>query len=99
MKNMKKPDTVFAKYLFLVIIIFLVIFIFSVILWILQLSGKCSTPNSQQEDKKKKKNTTIIYLFLFILICSMAAQAVNQSYTVIIPKGAAKAAANTLKNV
>lgn len=95
---MKKPDTVLARYAFLGLITFLVIFIFSIMMWVLQLSGRCSISNPKQQDKKKKKNTTIIYLLLFILICSMAAQAVNQSYTVVIPKVAAKAAVKTLKN-
>jgi hypothetical protein len=93
----KQPDTVLAKYAFLGLIVFLTVFIFSLMMWVLQLSGRCSK-SGQQQEKKKKKGNTIIYLFLFILICSMAAQAVNQSYTVIVPKGAAKAAVKALKN-
>ncbi len=93
---MKKPDTLLARYAFLGLIVFLTVFIFSIMMWVLQLSGKCSKSGQQQE--KKKKGNTIIYLLLFILICSMAAQAVNQSYTVIVPKVAAKAAVKALKN-
>jgi heme A synthase len=93
---MKQPDTLLAKYAFLGLIIFLTVFIFSIMMWVLQLSGQCS--KSDQQEKKKKKGNTIIHLLLFILICSMAAQAVNQSYTVVIPKAAAKAAVKALKN-
>jgi len=90
---MKKPDTVIANYLFLVFIAFLIFFIFSLMMWILNLSGKCSY-NAKKEEKKeekkkkkkKKKNNTIIYLIIFVVVCSMAAQAVNQSYQRIIPK-------------
>lgn len=96
---MKQPDIILAKYSFLVLITFLVVLIFSIMMWILSLSGKCSKfEPKDQEKKKKKKDNTIIYLFLFILICSMAAQAVNQSYTVIVPKAAIKAATTVLKN-
>ena len=94
---MKQPDIILAKYSFLVLITFLVVLIFSIMMWILSLSGKCSKSDQQQE-KKKKKGNTIIYLLLFILICSMAAQAVNQSYTIVIPKAAAKAAVKSLKS-
>jgi hypothetical protein len=86
---MKKPDTVIANYIFLVFVAFLIFFIFSLMMWILNLSGKCSY-NAKKEEKKekkeKKKNNTIIYLIIFVVICSMAAQAVNQSYQRIIPK-------------
>ena len=94
---MKQPDTLLAKYAFLGLIIFLTVLIFSIMMWVLQLSGQCSKSNKQQE-KKKNKGNTIIYLLLFILICSMAAQAVNQSYTIVIPKAAAKAAVKSLKS-
>jgi hypothetical protein len=83
---MKQPDTLIAKYFFLIFIGFLIFFIFSIIMWILNLSGKCSNaaPKEEEKEKKKKKNNTIIYLLIFVIICSMAAQAVNQSYTRII---------------
>lgn len=83
---MRKPDTLIAKYFFLVYVGFLIFFIFSIIMWILNLSGRCSKDPPKEENKeKKKKNNTIIYLIIFIVLCSMAAQAVNQSYTKIIP--------------
>jgi uncharacterized protein YpmS len=81
---MKKPDTVIAKYYFLILIGFLIIFIFSIIMWILSLSGRCSSGASSEKEEKKKKNNTMIYLIIFVLVCSMAAQAVNQSYTRIV---------------
>jgi hypothetical protein len=81
---MKKPDTVIAKYFFLILIGFLIIFIFSIIMWILNLSGRCSSGASSEKEEKKKKNNTMIYLIIFVLVCSMAAQAVNQSYTRIV---------------
>lgn len=80
---MKQPDTLIAKYFFLILIGFLIFFIFSVMMWILNLSGKCSNAAPKEEEKKKKKNNTIIYLIIFVIVCSMAAQAVNQSYTKI----------------
>ncbi len=87
---MKKPDTVIANYLFLVFVAFLIFFIFSLMMWILNLSGKCSYNAKKEEEieekKEKKKNNTIIYLIIFVVVCSMAAQAVNQSYQRIIPK-------------
>ncbi len=81
---MKQPDTLIAKYFFLILIGFLIFFIFSIFMWYLSLSGKCSNPQPKEENKKKKNNT-IIFLMVFVLVCSMAAQAVNQSYTRIIP--------------
>jgi cytosine/uracil/thiamine/allantoin permease len=82
---MKKPDTLIAKYYFLILIAFLIIFIFSILMWILGLSGKCSSGATLKELKKEKKNkNTIIYLIISVLVCSMAAQAVNQSYTRIV---------------
>ena len=88
---MRKPDTLIAKYFFLIFIGLLVFFIFSIIMWILNLSGRCrkSKPNNKTKDddeENNKKNYFIIYLLIFIVICSMAAQAVNQSYTKIIQK-------------
>ena len=77
---MKQPDTVLAKYLFLVFVVFLVIFTFSVSMWVLNLSGSCYRPIKQQENKKNKSYIAIIILLLFIIVCSMAAQAVDQSY-------------------
>lgn len=87
---MKKPDTVIANYIFLVFVAFLIFFIFSLMMWILNLSGKCAY-NAKKEEKieetkEKKKNNIIIYLIIFVVICSMAAQAVNQSYQRIITK-------------
>jgi cytosine/uracil/thiamine/allantoin permease len=81
---MKQPDTLISKYLFLALVGFLVFFIFSIMMWILSLSGKCSISAPKEEEKKKKKNNKIIYLLIFVLVCSMAAQAVNQSYTRIV---------------
>ena len=83
---MKQPDTILAKYAFLAFITFLVIFIFSIMMWVLSLSGRCSESDPEDQEKKKKKGNTIIYLMIFVLVCSMAAQAVNQSYTRIVPK-------------
>ncbi len=77
---MKQPDTVLANYFFLFFIGILILIIFSMAMWILNLSGRCSGLTPKVEDKKKKKNNTIIYLLIFVLVCSMAAQAVNQSY-------------------
>jgi len=54
-------------------------------MWVLNLGGQC-VANAPKEEKKKKKGNTIIYLLVFVLVCSMAAQAVNQSYTRIVPK-------------
>jgi hypothetical protein len=82
---MKQPDTLIAKYFFLVFVGILIFFIFSVMMWVLNLGGQC-VANAPKEEKKKKKNNTIIYLLVFVLVCSMAAQAVNQSYTRIVPK-------------
>jgi len=82
---MKQPDTLIAKYYFLAFVGILIFFIFSVMMWVLHLGGECSV-NNPQEEKKKKKSNTIIYLLVFVLVCSMAAQAVNQSYTRIVPK-------------
>ena len=82
---MKKPDTLIATYSFLILIAFLIIFIFSILMWILSLSGLCSISKPPKELKKeKKKKNTIIYLIIFVLVCSMAAQAVNQSLTIIV---------------
>jgi hypothetical protein len=81
---MRQPDTLIAKYFFLVFVGFLVFFIFSIMMWVLSLSGRCSNSAPKEEEKKKKKNNKIIYLLIFVLLCSMAAQAVNQSYTRII---------------
>jgi hypothetical protein len=83
---MRQPDTLIAKYFFLVFVGFLVFFIFSVMMWVLKLGGQCSVNAPPQEEKKKKKGNTIIYLIIFVIVCSMAAQAVNQSYQKIIPK-------------
>jgi len=83
---MKQPDTIIAKYYFLAFVGILIFFIFSVMMWVLHLGGECSVNNPQEEKKEKKKGNTIIYLFVFVLVCSMAAQAVNQSYTRIVPK-------------
>lgn len=96
---MKQPDTILAKYAFLAFITFLVIFIFSIMMWVLSLSGRCSESDPEDQEKKKKKGNTIIYLMIFVLVCSMAAQAVNQSYARVIPKAAINAAAKTFKNV
>ena len=82
---MKQPDTLIAKYYFLAFVGILIFFIFSVLMWILHLGGECSVNNPQEEKKEKKKSNTIIYLLVFVLVCSMAAQAVNQSYTRIVP--------------
>jgi hypothetical protein len=83
---MKQPDTIIAKYLFLIFIGIIIFIIFSMAMWILNLSGRCSGLTPKIEDKKgKKKNNTIIYLLIFVLVCSMTAQAVNQSYTRIVP--------------
>lgn len=81
---MKQPDTIIAKYYFLAFVGILIFFLFSVLMWILHLGGECSV-NNPKEEKKKKKSNTIIYLMVFVLVCSMAAQAVNQSYTRIVP--------------
>lgn len=91
---MKQPDTIIAKYYFLALVGFLIFMIFSIMMWILKLSGRCSSSNPKKEEKKKKSNT-IIYLMIFVLVCSMAAQAVNQSYTRIIPKVANSVIKNT----
>jgi len=82
---MKQPDTLIAKYYFLAFIGILILFIFSVMMWVLNLGGQCTSQNPKEE-KEKKKSNTIIHLMIFVLVCSMAAQAVNQSYTKIIPK-------------
>ena len=83
---MKQPDTLIAKYYFLAFIGILIFFIFSVMMWVLNLGGECTSQNPKEEkEKKKKKSNTIIHLMIFVLVCSMAAQAVNQSYTKIIP--------------
>ena len=82
---MKQPDTIIAKYYFLAFVGILIFFIFSVMMWVLNLGGQCTSQNPKEE-KKKKKSNTIIHLMIFVLVCSMAAQAVNQSYTKIIPK-------------
>ena len=81
---MKQPDTLIAKYYFLAFVGILIFFIFSVSMWVLHLGGECSVNNPKKEEKKK--SNTIIHLLIFVLVCSMAAQAVNQSYTRIIPK-------------
>jgi hypothetical protein len=83
---MKKPDTLIAKYFFLVFVGLLIFFIFSIMMWVLSLSGKCSNSAPKEEEKKKKKSNTIIHLMIFVIVCSMAAQAVNQSYTRIVTK-------------
>jgi hypothetical protein len=80
---MKKPDTLIAKYYFLFLIGFLIFFFFSVMMWILNLSGRCGS-NEPKQKEKKKKSKTFIYFLIFVLVCSMAAQAVNQSYTRIV---------------
>ncbi len=80
---MKKPDTVLAKYFFLVFVGLLVFILFSITMWILNLSGRCAAGEEPKEEKKNKN--IIISLLLFVLICSFAAQAVNQSYTRIVP--------------
>lgn len=82
---MKQPDTIIAKYYFLAFVGILIFFIFSVMMWVLNLGGQC-VANAPKEEKKKKKSNTIIHLMIFVLVCSMAAQAVNQSYTRIVPK-------------
>ena len=79
---MKQPDTIIAKYYFLAFVGILIFFIFSVMMWVLNLGGQCAV-NAPKEEKKKKSNT-IIHLMIFVLVCSMAAQAVNQSYTRIV---------------
>lgn len=81
---MKKPDTLIATYSFLILIAFLIIFIFSILMWVLNLGGRCSSGSQPKKEGKKKKKNTIIYLIIFVLVCSMAAQAVNQSYTIIV---------------
>ena len=81
---MKKPDTVIAKYFFLILIGFLIIFIFSILMWVLNLGGRGSSGSQPKKEGKKKRNNTIIYLLVFVLVCSMAAQAVNQSLTIIV---------------
>jgi hypothetical protein len=85
---MKQPETILANYFFLFFIGFLIFLFFSITMWILNLYGRCNGLNLKPkiEEKKKKKSTTIIYLLIFVLLCSMAAQAVNQSYQRIIPK-------------
>ena len=95
---MKQPDTLIAKYYFLALVGLLIFFIFSVMMWVLSLGGQCSSTAPKEEEKKKKKSNTIIHLMIFVLVCSMAAQAVNQSYTRIIPKAAISAAVKTFKN-
>jgi hypothetical protein len=82
---MKQPDTLIAKYYFLAFVGILIFFIFSVSMWVLHLGGECTTTNPKEEKKEKKKSNTIIHLLIFVLICSMAAQAVNQSYRKIVP--------------
>lgn len=82
---MKQPDTLIAKYFFLVFVGLLIFFIFSIMMWVLNLGGQCARNNPGKEEKKKKSNT-IIHLMIFVLVCSMAAQAVNQSYTKIVQK-------------
>jgi hypothetical protein len=81
---MKKPDTLIATYSFLILIAFLIIFIFSILMWVLNLGGRCSSGSQPKKEGKKKRNNTIIYLLVFVLVCSMAAQAVNQSLTIIV---------------
>jgi cytosine/uracil/thiamine/allantoin permease len=81
---MKKPDTIIAKFYFLFLIGLLIFFFFSIMMWILNLSGKCGINKPKEEKEKKKKSKTFIYLLIFVLVCSMAAQAVNQSYTRIV---------------
>jgi hypothetical protein len=83
---MKKPDTLVAQYSFLVFVGILIFFIFSVIMWVLNLGGRCSSGSQPKKEEKKKRNNTIVYLLVFVLVCSMAAQAVNQSYRKIVPK-------------
>lgn len=83
---MKKPDTLVAQYTFLVFVGILIFFVFSVMMWVLNLGGRCSSGSKPKKEEKKKRNNTIIYLLVFVLVCSMAAQAVNQSYTRIVPK-------------
>ena len=87
---MKQPDTLIAKYYFLAFVGILIFFIFSVSMWVLHLGGECSSTTPKKEEKKK--SNTIINLLIFVLVCSMAAQAVNQSYTRIVPKVAINAA-------
>jgi hypothetical protein len=53
-------------------------------IWILSLSARCGKNKPVEEKEKKKKSNTFIYLMIFVLVCSMAAQAVNQSYTRIV---------------
>ena len=81
---MKQPDTLIAKYYFLAFVGILIFFIFSVMMWVLHLGGECSS-TAPEEKKEKKKSNTIIHLLIFVLVCSMAAQAVNQSYRKIVP--------------
>lgn len=81
---MKKPDTLIAKYYFLFLVGFLIFFFFSVMMWILSLSARCGKNEPVKEKEEKKKSNTFIYLMIFVLVCSMAAQAVNQSYTRIV---------------
>lgn len=83
---MKKPDTLVAQYTFLVFVGILIFFVFSVMMWVLNLGGRCSSAKEVKKEEKKKRNNTFIYLLVFVLVCSMAAQAVNQSYTRIVPK-------------
>ena len=85
---MKQPDILIAKYYFLAFIGILIFFIFAVMMWVLSLSGRCSVAAQKdiQDDKKKKKDLTIVYLLVFVVVCSMAAHAVNQSYQVVVPK-------------
>ena len=80
---MKQPDTLIAKYYFLAFVGILIFFIFSVSMWVLHLGGECNSTNPKKEEKKK--SNTIIHLLIFVLVCSMAAQAVNQSYRKIVP--------------
>jgi predicted nucleic acid-binding Zn ribbon protein len=55
-------------------------------MWVLNLGGRCSSGSQPKKEEKKKRNNTIVYLLVFVLVCSMAAQAVNQSYRKIVPK-------------
>jgi len=82
---MKQPDTLIAKYYFLAFVGILIFFIFSVMMWVLHLGGECNSTTPKEEKKEKKKSNTIIHLLIFVLVCSMAAQAVNQSYRKIVP--------------
>lgn len=76
---MSKPDILLSKYAFMLFIGFLVILLFSLYMSYLQLSAECSNPNDA--NKNKKKGINIGMLLLFVLVCSMTAQAINQSYT------------------